>query len=56
MANGTTNDLTADWCDESFEYALLMPRPSAVRNILAYSAGMRMQKTKVLGIFPSILN
>lgn len=49
MAHCTLEDLTADWFDQSIEAACLMPRSESIRNILSYSAGMRLQRTERFG-------
>lgn len=49
MAHCTLEDLTADWFDQSMEAECLMPRAKSVRNILSYSAGMRVQHTERFG-------
>jgi len=56
MAHVTLDDLTSDWCDETKTAGSFMPRPSAVRNILAYSAGTRMISTERLGSVCTSLN
>ena len=56
MAHVTLSDLTSDWCDDTMKTGSLMPRPSAVRNILAYSAGTRMISTERLGSVCTPLN
>jgi hypothetical protein len=56
MAHVTLNDLTSNWCSDDVKTGSLMPRPSAVRNILAYSAGTRMISTDRLGLICTPLN
>lgn len=55
MQHGTPIDLKADGCDDTLE-AWRMPRSSSVRNILAYSAGVRMVPTEILGPRTILMN